>query len=182
MQNTTGRFLVASPYLPDDNFQRTVVYMVRHDDEGAFGLVLTRPSDLCLQEVLQSTMGMLSSRNDPVYLGGPVEGPLCALHDDGNLADLDCADGLYVTSEQESIVVLANSSATQVRFFAGYSGWGAGQLEDELRQGGWLITDASAEDIFSDCNPLWETLVKRIGHAVIGQAVPSANRVDSQLN
>ncbi|MEZ6086736.1 MAG: YqgE/AlgH family protein [Pirellulaceae bacterium] len=182
MPHLDGKFLIASPYLPDSNFLRTVVYIVRHDSEGAFGLVLTRPSELNLHEVLESTMGSKTSRRDLIYFGGPVEGPLCALHEVADLADLDCNDGLHLTSEQESILVLANRPEIRIRFFAGYSGWGPGQLEDELKQGGWLVCDATADDVFSDFEPLWEALVKRVGRSVIDEAIPFARNVDSQLN
>ena len=177
-----GKFLIASPYLPDSNFLRTVIYMVKHDADGAFGLVLTRPSDLRLQEVLESTVGAKSIREDSIFFGGPVEGPLCALHEDPNLGDLDCEGGLYVTSEQESIMLLANRPGVRVRFFAGYSGWGQGQLEGEMKQGGWLTCDATADDIFGDFETLWEELVKRVGRSVIDEAIPFARNVDSQLN
>lgn len=177
-----GKFLLASPYLPDSNFQRTVVYIVKHDAEGALGLILTRPSDLRLQQLIESTMGRPSLREDLVYLGGPVEGPLCALHEDANLADLDCEGGLFVTSEQESILLLANRPEARVRFFAGYSGWGPDQLEAELQQGGWLTCDATVDEVFGDFEPLWEALVKRVGRSIIGEAVPFASNVDSQMN
>ncbi|QDS86501.1 hypothetical protein EC9_06650 [Rosistilla ulvae] len=181
-QLMNGKFLLASPYLPDSNFQRTVVFMVKHDVDGALGLILTRPSDLQLQQLLESTMGSTALREDLVYLGGPVEGPLCALHEDANLADLDCEGGLFVSSEQESIILLANRPQARVRFFAGYSGWGPGQLEAELQYGGWLICDATADEVFGDFEPLWESLVKRVGRSIIGEAVPSAPDVDSQMN
>ena len=182
MSNLDGKFLIASPYLPDGNFLRTVVYIVRHDAEGAFGLVLTRPSDLSLREVFESTTGNQPMRQDPIYIGGPVEGPLCALHELADLGDLDCSDGLHVTSEQESLQVLASRPDIRVRFFAGYSGWGPGQLEDELKMGGWLVCAATADDVFSDFEPLWEALVKRVGRSVIDEAIPFARNVDSQLN
>lgn len=178
-----GKLLIASPYLPDENFLRTVVYIVRHDVEGAFGLVLTRPLDVRLQEVFEQTLGNKPLRDDPVYLGGPVEGPLCALHNEGNYSDLSCVDGLFLTSEQESLGAIANRPEIVARFFAGYSGWGPDQLETEMGQGGWLVCDATRDDIFGDSDEVWERLVKRVGQSVMMTAVPDSQLgVDPGLN
>lgn len=180
----TGKLLIASPYLPDDNFSRTVCYIVRHDEEGAFGLILNRPIDLTLSDVLEETLGKQPLREDSIYLGGPVEGPLCALHRDGNFCDLECKQSdLFVTSDQESLMVIANQPETEARFFAGYSGWSAGQLEAEMNMGGWLVCEAEDGDLFADPNNIWEDVVKRIGQSIINEIVPTpVGSVDPSLN
>jgi putative transcriptional regulator len=80
MGTLEGRLLIASPFLSDPNFFRSVVFIVRHNDEGAFGLVLNRPGTMRLEAVLEEARGQQSKRCDAIYLGGPVEGPLLALH------------------------------------------------------------------------------------------------------
>lgn len=81
-KNLSGRLLIASPYLTDGNFLRTVVFVVRHDAEGAFGLAINRPSDRRFRELVDSSAGEGTIREDDwIYLGGPVDGPLLALHD-----------------------------------------------------------------------------------------------------
>ncbi len=165
--STAGRLLVAEPLLGDPNFDRTVVLMVEHTTEGAMGLVLNRPTDLPVETALPAWYGMVSA--PPVlHVGGPVEeqsgwclarlsvgaerpGFLPVVGDVG-LLDLE-VDPRELTGD-----LLA------ARLYAGYSGWGAGQLDDELGRESWIVVDAAPDDPFlTDSDELWSRILLRQG-------------------
>ena len=165
MESLRGKLLVSSPSLIDPNFRKTVVLIAHHDDEGAMGLVLSRPSATRAAEAVPSLDGVPGA-GDPVFVGGPVQpDALIALAD---FEDVDEAAAPVVGSlgfmpaeaepEQLSIV--------RVRLFAGYSGWGAGQLEAELAEVSWIVVDAEPEDAFAaDPDELWRRVLQRKGRA-----------------
>jgi putative transcriptional regulator len=172
MESLEGRLLIASPHLADGNFFRSVVFILRHNEEGAYGLVLNRALDRRLDEVLEHALGRTSVRDDPIFRGGPVDGPLVALHQEKSLGEMDCALGVYACTGQEELVQLADLPESPARFFVGYSGWGPGQLEGELRAGGWLVGEASLDDLFGDDTTVWHTNVTRVGRAILAHGVP----------
>lgn len=161
-----GRLLVATPDLRDPNFSRTVVLMLEHGDDGALGVVLNRPIELSVADVLPDWAD-LSSAPACLFVGGPVaptaviglgrgEGPVFQpLFDGLGTLDLDLDPDLYA------------STMAGLRVFVGYSGWAPGQLEQELAAGGWLTLDLAAEDPFSaDPSQLWQTVLRRQGGRV----------------
>ncbi|QDS95379.1 hypothetical protein FF011L_41750 [Roseimaritima multifibrata] len=190
MSPSEGGFLIASPYLSDPHFFRTVVYILRHDSEGTFGVVINRPGDLDLDGAFAESLGHSPRRTDSVYWGGPVEGPLLAIHNLSGLGEPCSADSgppedasVWFTSDEDQLRLLADRQDQQVRFIAGCSGWSAGQLEAELRVGGWLVANADQADLFGDSGPLWETLIRKQGREVLGDLVPSSQAdFDPSLN
>lgn len=190
MRRTEGHFLIASPYLSDPHFFRSIVYVVRHDDEGAFGLVINRPSPMRLDAVLEESTGHVPARTDEIYLGGPVQGPLMALHTltgvgdpcGTNACDPQQAD-VWITSEEDHLRMLAERTDVRARFVAQYSGWGSGQLDAELNAGGWLLAKADLETLFGEPSGTWEVMVKRQGRAVLADLVPGDDEgFDPQSN
>ena len=176
-----GRVLMASPMLGDSNFFRSVIYIAKHDEGGAFGLVLNRPSNTRLEEVIEQARGRRPKREDAIYVGGPVEGPLLALHELENLGEL-CTDGVWLTSDDDHLMMLCDRTEIRARFFSGYSGWGTGQLEAELEAGGWLVGPFVADHLFGDPSDLWEAAVKQQGRDVLRTIAPAAGAIDPQLN
>ncbi|MGH2814342.1 MAG: YqgE/AlgH family protein [Actinomycetota bacterium] len=163
-----GRLLVATPGLTDDNFARTVVQLLQHDpDEGAMGVVVNRPSLTPVRDVLPG-WALLAPEPVLVFVGGPVE-PSSAIC----LAQL--APG---APERESYLAVpgapwlgtvdldeeAAEAVEQVRLFAGYAGWSAGQLEAEVERGDWWVFDGLPGDCFAE-HPerLWSQVLKRQG-------------------
>jgi putative transcriptional regulator len=154
---TRGRLLVASPDLGDANFRRTVVLMIAHDDEGAVGLVLNRPSELTVAETLPAWRDH-TAPPATLYVGGPVQpdaaialgrGP--STRGDLVIGDLGAVD-LDGTAEGHDLV----------RVFVGYSGWGPGQLEGELARDDWLVVDALVDDVVTtDPDGLWRDVLRR---------------------
>ena len=164
---TKGRLLVATPPLEDPNFDRTVIYVLEHHDEGALGLVLNRPSPEQLGEPLD---GWVDLQTDPslVFSGGPVEtDALIALARTSQPLD-DAADHLaplngdIASADLAADPALVISAINALRVFRGYSGWGPGQLEDEIEAGAWLVLDPDPSDLFtSDPGDLWRHVLRR---------------------
>jgi putative transcriptional regulator len=164
---TKGRLLVATPPLEDPNFDRTVIYVLEHHDEGALGLVLNRPSPEQLGEPLD---GWVDLQTDPslVFAGGPVEtDALIALARTSQPLD-DAGDHLaplngdIASADLAADPALVISSINALRVFRGYSGWGPGQLEDEIEAGAWLVLDPDPSDLFtSDPSDLWRNVLRR---------------------
>ena len=167
MIRTTGRLLVAEPLLGDPNFRRTVVLVVEHTGEGALGLVLNRPTDVHVAEALPAWRGLVS---DPpvLHVGGPVEerSGWCL----ARAVDPEGLEGFVPVLGDLGLLDLAADpdallgSVTECRVYAGYSGWGAGQLDHELSEDAWIVVDADPDDPFvEDPRVLWERILERQG-------------------
>ena len=179
MESLESQLLVAVPQLSDANFYRTVVLMIQHDEQGAAGLVLNRPSEILLTDVCQELLGTSIESQERLYLGGPVEGPMLAIHQNDEFADDDITDSLYLASQRSTLEGLIHSPDTSAQYFTGYSGWGAGQLEAELDSGGWFVTPLSSDLLFGPHEDLWRAVTQRIGEQILtasldGYQVPTA--------
>ena len=168
MKSLAGHFLVASPRLPDENFFRTVVLVIQHDESGAYGLVLNRPTSHQLKDVLPWGEEIGEVGSHPLYWGGPVDGPLMVLHTEADCADVDVLPGLFVAVNRDKIHRLLDSSTRHFRVYDGYSGWGPGQLDRELELGGWLTAPARVDDVFAEPDGLWRKTVTAIGRQILG--------------
>src|SRR5437660_10846556 len=145
MECLQGKLLVSSPSLIDPNFRKTVVLIAHHDDEGAMGLVLSRPSDVAASEAVPS-LGGLPGSADPVFVGGPVQPEafmVLAEFDDVSQAAAPIIAGVgFMPADAEPDEL----DIRRLRLFAGYSGWGSGQLEAELAESSWIVVDAIPDD------------------------------------
>jgi putative transcriptional regulator len=159
----TGHFLVASRYLSDPNFAQSVVLMIHHNDEGAMGVVINRPSDKTVSEVWELIGNEPCDRDEFIFIGGPVPGPLVALHSIEEFSEHDVLPGLHAATQKDSLDVLVRRTNVAVRLYSGNAGWGSGQLEAEMEAGGWLTARATIEDVFADPETIWKTVTQRIG-------------------
>lgn len=162
-----GKLLIAEPMLGDPNFERSVVLMIEHTDEGALGVVLNRPTDLEVGTVLDEWVGLAA---DPavLYVGGPVEqNGVIALGrrtGDGPAQGWSQVLGDVGTIDLHLEPGDLASEVAGIRFFAGYSGWGPGQLEAELDQDAWVVVDAVISDVFApDPETMWRSVLRRQG-------------------
>lgn len=166
MNSLAGQFLIAAPSLQDPNFQRAVVLILKHDTDGALGLVINRLAPLPFHAVWQKLSTDPCPAEAPLYIGGPCGGPcggpLMALHDMSGLGDLQVPSGVFFTAEIQQIRELLAREESSYRLFGGYSGWGPEQLEQELSAGGWFLAPAEAELIFGPHEELWEQLMLRL--------------------
>lgn len=169
-KSLTGNFLISAKHLRDPNFYRSVVLMVEHNQSGAMGLVINRPSEVTVSRALQGHFE-LPDTGDVVFSGGPVEkAALFILHNseefDGD--EPSVVPGLYVGNSAhvfEDIVLSVNAGheALKFRIFAGCAGWAPEQLEGEISRGDWLTVPATTEMIFHD-DPyeIWELLCRQV--------------------
>jgi putative transcriptional regulator len=160
-----GKLLIASPALVDPNFARTVVLITEHNDEGAMGVVLNRPSETSVDEVAPELAGVVID-DEPVFIGGPVQPQALVVL--AEFADLDAAAWLvvadvgFVAAQTEGDRL--EQAVRRGRVYAGYSGWGAGQLEGELAEEAWIVEPPLASELFPD-DPLglWQGVLARKG-------------------
>lgn len=178
----TGKLLVATPALHDPNFSRTVVLVCHHDDDGAFGVVLNRASDIAVAEHLPRWSGDLA---DPptVFVGGPVQ-PETGIGL-GSIPGGSTAPGWTPVADALGLVDLATSPEdfaplAALRVFSGYSGWGVGQVEGEIERGDWFVVAAGPDDVFT-AHPdgLWRDVLRRQrGHVAIFADFPPDPRLN----
>ena len=167
MDSARHQLLVSVPDLGDENFDRTVVFMVEHDADGALGLVLNRPSSTAVADHLEDLPAAVGE--PPVFfVGGPVEvGGLLAL----GLRRLGAeprgavtVDGPLAMVDPEALVTGEVDGIDVVRIYTGYSGWGPGQLDHEVAQGVWHVVEALPDDVFTaDPERLWRSVMRRQG-------------------
>ncbi len=166
----TGMLLIATPSLSDPNFDRTVVLLLQHTDDGALGLVLTRPSDFVLGDAIEPWRHLIAPP-EVAFAGGPVS-PMAviALGEYDGVADLDhpspaVGDGSFWVRPGLATVDLGEgptATLVRIRVFSGYAGWGGGQLENEIESGTWLVSPAEVADAFlPDPTRLWAAALAR---------------------
>jgi putative transcriptional regulator len=167
LSSLQGHLLVASPSLVDPNFRRTVVLVTEHTDEGAMGVVLNRASPVKLSDAVPH-LADLAEEGAVVHVGGPVQPEAVvalAEFEDPSAAAAIAFDTIgYVRADAEPDEL--QGAVGRLRVFAGYSGWGAGQLESELDESAWIVEPALGEDVFAaEPDALWSRVLRRKGGA-----------------
>jgi putative transcriptional regulator len=162
MKTYQGHLLIAAPQLLDVNFRQTVTLLVQHNEDGALGLVLNRPSRVSLSEAWSQVSIEACERQEAVHEGGPCLGPLMILHGDPARSQVTVADGLHFSADPDDVSWLVEHGVEPIKFFAGYAGWAAGQLEAEMKTGSWLLAPASPDYVFGQHSRLWAMLLKAV--------------------
>ncbi|MBS0210582.1 MAG: YqgE/AlgH family protein [Planctomycetes bacterium] len=160
-QSLAGQLLAASPELRDPNFARSVVLIIQHNEDGAFGLILNRPTPAPLREVWHHVSQSSCDRDDKLHMGGPVEGPLMALHQEYSCCEKSVSSEVFFCSDRDHLERLVTHEG-EMKFFAGFAGWSSGQLEGELAEDSWLVWPASADHVFSSDPSLWDEVVRQV--------------------
>ncbi len=161
-----GTLLVASPALGDSPFQRTVVFVLQNNQEGTFGVVLNRPGDEKMKFAWQKLTGSELGKRF-IMQGGPIGGPIFALHQEERLAEIEMPGGIFVSAASEKFEQLVRRDDTAYRIVFGVSGWKRGQLNEEISEGLWFTMDANAEQVFDDPTWMWEKSIRRYGQQLI---------------
>ena len=164
-------FLLSMPQLVDPNFSRTVVLLCKHNEEGAFGLVVNRPLVTTGRVIVNLDPPVSTNRELEVWVGGPVEPQrswvLVGEEPDEaeELRGMKIADGLYLSTSPELLRRLLEPNPPPLtRLIVGYSGWGPGQLEAELEESSWLMSEVDRDLIFkTPPDRLWEAAIRRLG-------------------
>ena len=160
--------LLSMPQMQDPNFARTVVLLCDYQPEGAFGLVLNRPTDLPASEMVRLDPPLAGGNHLPLFIGGPVQPERGWILTGDTPMEPDfrtVLDGLYLSTSPELLRrVLEATPEPRARVVAGYAGWGPGQLDEELAQSAWLMADVDLDLVFDvDADAMWETAIRRLG-------------------
>ena len=162
------RLLLSMPQLMDPNFARTVVLLCDHSPEGAFGLVLNRPTDVAASSVVGLVPPVESDNGMRLWIGGPVEphrGWILLGQEPPGVETRRIVDGLYLSTSPELLrQVLETAPPPKARVLAGYAGWGPGQLDLELNESSWLTADVELDLVFgTEAALMWEAAIRRLG-------------------
>ena len=159
--------LLSMPQLQDPNFAKTVVLLCDYGPDGAFGLVLNRPTDMPASTMVRLEPPVMGGNDLPLWIGGPVEperGWILLSHEPPEDFKF-IRDGLFLSTSQALLrEVLEANPAPRARVIAGYAGWGPGQLDDELAHSSWLLSDIDLDLVFdTPADLMWETAIRRLG-------------------
>jgi putative transcriptional regulator len=161
--------LLSMPQLLDPNFARTVILLCEHAPEGAFGLVINRPSELTAAEAVQLEPPIGESNGMPLFLGGPVEpqrGWILTAEEPKGVESREVGAGLYLSASPLLLrrVLTTRPTPRRTHVLAGYAGWGPGQLDEELSASAWLIMPVELDLVFEIPSPgVWEMAIRRLG-------------------
>lgn len=179
---SAGVLLISDPFLKDPNFMRTVVLICDHQEEGTFGFVLNRPYDQALGDLITD----LEGSTFPVFYGGPVQlDTVHFLHRCPELipGGMEITDGIYWGGDFEEVVSLLKEKKlkqSDIRFFIGYSGWGEGQLDNEMKEKAWITCESNQKLVFhKQADMIWPDALRTLG----GEYAQMVNYpIDPQLN
>lgn len=161
-----GRVLIAEPFLEGRYFKRSVVLLTEFSDKGAVGFVLNKPIHLNINELIKD----LAVFESEVFVGGPVQNnQIYYLHTVPELIpnSFQVFDNLYWGGDFEilkELLSLRKIEVNQIRFFAGYSGWSAGQLEEEIKENSWLVSSLDTKELMAlDNSDIWQKALNQLG-------------------
>ncbi len=157
MESTTGHLLIAPPNMGDPNFDGTVVYIVDHDEAGALGVVVNRPTDTPIA-LLIPELAVHVTEPDVFFEGGPVGAD--------QVLGVGLSDGRLEIVDLEEVIA-GRLRPDSLRLFAGYTGWAPGQLDGELAVSSWIVSEATHIDVMGEeRDSLWRRVLRRQGGAV----------------
>lgn len=160
-----GLLLIAEPFLGDPSFDRSVILLTEHNEEGSVGFVLNRPLDLRIEQVMDA----FPAYKPVLYYGGPVQqNNMYYLHNKGELIpdSTEIYPGLFWGGKIAAVKEMLASglmNETEIKFFLGYSGWGKGQLEDEMSEKSWLVTEPTLDILAANPKTLWKDSLLNMG-------------------
>jgi putative transcriptional regulator len=164
MQSLKGHLLIATPTLPTPIFNRSVILILEHGQEGAVGVILNKPTNTTMTDLSGCIFDEEFEWDQPLYLGGPVQGPLAVLHTSEEMADREVIPGVFQTFDATKVQHVLSHKIEPSIVVANCSGWTPGQLEGEIDHGTWMILPARAEHIFwAGRDDLWKATAREYG-------------------
>jgi putative transcriptional regulator len=161
-----GTVLISEPFLGDENFERTVILICEHNEEGTLGFVLNKPTKISLDTVITD----ISEFKELLYLGGPVQqDSLHFIYRNKEYVEgsVQVGENLYWGGDYKQLLMLINNGqivSSDFRFFLGYSGWGDEQLAQEMKSNSWIIGEATTDQLFdTPAEDLWRVILKGMG-------------------
>jgi putative transcriptional regulator len=161
----SGKILISEPFMMDPNFKRSVILIVEHEEEGTVGFVLNQETEVFLSDIMEE-LNEISMR---LFIGGPVQPD--TLHFIHTMKDLEggkeILPGVFWGGNFEQLKIMINNGQVDIndfRFFIGYSGWGIGQLDEEIDQNSWIVADTNKENLFAEYyEDFWKETVRSLG-------------------
>ncbi len=161
-----GRILLAEPFLPGNYFNRAIILLVAHSDKGAVGFILNKKVDFPIQDIISD----FPDFEGDAYIGGPVAtDSIYFIHKLGDKlpGSIQVTENIYWGGDFEELkkfIGMGLVNPSDIRFFLGYSGWDSGQLEDEIKENSWLVSEVGEETLMQSLNPSsWVEFVKKVG-------------------
>ena len=161
-----GRILISEPFLEDEYFRRSVILLCEYNEEGAFGFILNNMMKIELSELVDG----LEINGFNISLGGPVQtSSLYFIHSSPELlpGSIEIIDGLYMGGEFEALkeqISLGKIASDEIRFFLGYSGWSPNQLDDEMKESAWFVSNVSYEQVMAgNQKSFWNEVLSKMG-------------------
>ena len=150
-----GCLLVASPRMRDPLFDQAVVFVLEHDEQDSFGILLNRPIPETVGKFWEEVSEVPCDNQQPVYVGGPGNGPIVALHTDESAADVPVVPGVFLSVEKDSLESIIQNDSVPQRLFVGTIDWDAKRIEAEIGNGSWMILQATKDLIFAEPEQQW---------------------------
>lgn len=184
-ESLAGNLLIASSLMEQPVINRAVCLLVHHDEDGAIGVMLNRPMQPSPQAMLELIGESPSTENPEVsgsprfttpgegeatgkgsrgallHFGGPLSGPLVAIHGSSQYAEAETGQGIYVAAQRQHLEKLVRQHPCPYRLIVGHLGWGPEQLRNELDRGYWHLLPATAQDVFTTDEEMWPQLIRR---------------------
>ena len=163
MQTLKGHLLIATPQLQSPIFTRSVILMIDQNEEGALGVIMNQQISTTMTDLSGKIFVEDFEWDKPISLGGPVASSLMMLHTDESLADQEIISGVYITAEGSKVQELIEQRPEPSLVVANYSGWGPGQLDQEIRRDSWLTLPATFDHVFwTGEKELWKVVVNQV--------------------
>jgi putative transcriptional regulator len=162
-RNLEGHLLIASPRMLDDWFGRAVVLVIYHGDDGTFGVILNHWLTETVRELWEEVSEIPCENNQPLYLGGPDDGPVMVLHTEESSADVQVLPGVFLAVEQDNLSWIVHQDSLPFRLFVDVTSWEQEQLEEEISQGDWLVLPATKDLIFAEPDNQWLDALREFG-------------------
>jgi putative transcriptional regulator len=163
MNSLKGHLLIATPQLVAPLFARSVILMLEHSEEGALGVILNHATEATITDIAEKVFEEPFEWDKALHIGGPVPGPLMAVHRLDELADQEIIPGVFSCVEASKVQAVIRARTEPSLIVANYSGWGPGQLEGEFGWDSWLTLPATPEHVFwAEAEDLWEVVVKAV--------------------
>lgn len=178
-----GKLLVATERLSGSRFEKAVVFMMQDDERGTFGVRLNKPANDRVRKAWTKLTGSDIEDEHSIVAGGPLQGPVFALHQDPDLGDVEMPGGLYVSAQVETLQQLMRQFDNPFRIFVGVAGWKPGQLGAEVQSGHWYELPLDIETVFDDPTWMWEFCLQECGFQQIASLVGEDKiPIDPSLN
>ncbi len=182
----SNQLLIAMPNMGDGRFEQSVTYLCEHDENGAMGIIINRPLDLKLQDILRdpsiniNDIAPNADINQSIHLGGPVQQDRgFVLHNPTTEweSSLCVGNDIMVTTSKDIMAAILRGEGPENTLIAiGYAGWGPGQLEEEIKANAWLTAPVNQQILFEiDCNHRWQAAAQRAGIDIASLTLPAGH-------